>query len=123
MDIRPITNDEEHALALKAVEALWNAPKGSNEYYELDALVTLIEVYERRRWPVKHCDPIEILQGAIADGRTQDELATIIGSRVRASEILDRKRPLTIDMIDKISKAWGIPYQLLAVPYRINKKK
>ena len=122
MEIRPITNDEEHALALRAVEALWNTPEGSKEHHELDAIATLIDAYERKRWPVSDADPVEILQQSIADGRTQTELATIIGSRARASEILNRNRALTIDMIDKISKAWGIPRQLLAIPYQIKKK-
>lgn len=122
MEIRPITNDEEHAAALRAVEALWNAPEGSKERDELDAIATLIDAYERKHWPVADADPVEILRQAIADGRTQTELATIIGSRARASELLNRNRALTIEMIDKISKAWGIPRQLLAVPYQIKKK-
>jgi HTH-type transcriptional regulator/antitoxin HigA len=60
------------------------------------------------------------LEYAIADmGRSQAELAQIVGSRARASEILGRKRALTIAMIDKISEAWGVPRGLLAVPYRL----
>lgn len=121
MEIRPITNDEEHASALRSVEALWNAPEGSKEHYELDAIATLIDAYERKRWPVNEADPVEILKQTIAEGRTQAELATIIGSRARASEILNRNRALTIDMIDKIANAWEIPRQLLAVPYQIKK--
>jgi HTH-type transcriptional regulator/antitoxin HigA len=123
MDIRPITNDEDHLRALRAAEQLWDAPDGSVEAQELDALATLIEAYERKRWPLKGTDPIEILHYAINElGQSQAKLAEIIGSRARASEILNRKRAMTIEMIDKISKAWGIPRALLAVPYDLNRK-
>ncbi|QXX74325.1 type II toxin-antitoxin system HigA family antitoxin [Methylovirgula sp. HY1] len=122
MEIRPITNDEEHSSALRSIETLWNAPEGSKARHELDAIATLIDAYERKRWPVREADPVKILQQAIVEGRTQAELATIIGSRARASELLNRNRALTIKMIDKISKAWKIPRQLLAVPYQIKKK-
>ncbi|MGP0059286.1 MAG: helix-turn-helix domain-containing protein [Beijerinckiaceae bacterium] len=122
MEIRPIITDEDHARALAAVEALWDAPEGSVESYELDALATLIDAYERKRWPVSASDPIEILEYAIRElGRSQVGLGEIIGSRARASEILSRKRALTIAMIDKVSTAWGIPRALLAVPYRLAK--
>lgn len=123
MEIRPITNDEDHIRALKAVEELWDVPEGSIESQELDALATLIEAYERKRWPVQDSDPVEILKYAIDElGRSQAGLGEIIG-RVRASEILHRKRALTIEMIDKISKAWGIPRALLAVPYPLLRVK
>jgi HTH-type transcriptional regulator/antitoxin HigA len=124
MEIRPITNDEDHTRALKEAEALWDAPEGSVASHELDALATLIDAYERKRWPIQPSDPIEILEYAMKEmGRSQAALAKIVGSRARASEILHRKRALTIDMIDKISNAWGIPRALLAVPYPLEQKR
>lgn len=123
MELRPIVTDEDHAHALRAAERLWDAPPGSIESQTLDALATLIDAYERKRWPIAASDPIEIIQYAIDDlGRSQVDLGKIIG-RTRASEILNRKRALTIEMIDKIEKAWGIPRQLLAVPYEIGRHK
>lgn len=122
MEIRPIRNDEDHLRALKAVKELWDAPEGSAESQQLDALATLIDAYERKRWPAGTSDPVQILEFAIHElGRSQAELGAIIG-RTRASEILNRKRALTIEMIDKISKAWGIPRGLLAIPYKIRRR-
>ena len=121
MNIRPIMNDEDHARALGEVEALWGAAEGSIEYAELDALATLIDAYERKRWPIEGSDPIEVLTQALAEGRSQTELGVVLGSQSRASEILNRRRALTIEMIDKISNAWGIPRQLLAVPYALER--
>jgi HTH-type transcriptional regulator / antitoxin HigA len=119
MELRPITTDEDHVRALKEVELLWDASAGSVESQMLDALATLIDAYERKRWPIAASDPVQILEYAIDElGRSQATLGQIIG-RTRASEILNRKRALTIEMIDKIEKAWGIPRQLLAVPYKI----
>ncbi|MGA9138203.1 MAG: transcriptional regulator [Methylovirgula sp.] len=120
--IRPITSDEDHTRAFAAAEKLWDAPEDSIESQELDALATLIDAYERKRWPVAASDPIEIIEYAVAElGRSQAGLSEIVGSRARASELLSRKRSLTIEMIDKIGKAWGIPRQLLAVPYQLKK--
>jgi HTH-type transcriptional regulator / antitoxin HigA len=76
-----------------------------------------------KRWPIetaKRFDPIDVLNYAIDElGHTQAELAELLKSRSRASKILSRRRPLTVDMIHKISKAWKIPADLLVRPYRI----
>lgn len=123
MELRPIVTKEDHILALKSAERLWSAPAGSDQSQTLDALATLIDAYERKRWPMEASDPVAILQYAIKElGRSQAELSRIIG-RARASEIMNCRRALTIEMIDKIAKAWGIPRQLLAVPYPLKRGK
>lgn len=122
MDIRPIRNDTDHEAALREIERLWGASAGSREADKLEVLATLVDAYESARWPVDNSDPVELLQYLIDEaGHTQSELAEIIGSRPRASEILARKRALTIEMIDKISKAWSIPRGALATPYDLAK--
>ncbi len=125
MNIRPIRTDEDHRAALAEIEACWGAPEGSEAGDRLDVLVTLVESYEARRWPMdKHerFDPIDALQYAIDEfGHTQAELAELLGSRPRASEILARRRALTVEMIQKISEAWKIPADLLVRPYRIER--
>ena len=123
MDIRPIRTDADHEAALREISRLWDAPEGSDEADKLDVLATLVEVYEGNRWPIEEKkDPIELIKYLIDEtGRSRRDLASIIGSQSRASEILARKRALTIDMIDKISRAWNIPVKLLAVPYAIAK--
>jgi len=122
MDIRPIRSDEDHAEALAEIERLWGSPAGSPEGDKLDVLSTLVEVYEERRWPLDVPDPIDILRYAISDlGHTQAELAELLGSRPRASEVLNRKRPLNLDMVYKITREWRIPAETLIQPYHIEK--
>ena len=122
MDIRPIRTDTDYRSALAEIEARWGAPEGTDEGDRLDVLLALVDAYEERRWPLdlgESFDPVDVLNHAIDElGHTQAELAQLLGSRSRASEILSRRRPLTVEMIHKISTAWGIPADLLVRPYR-----
>jgi antitoxin component HigA of HigAB toxin-antitoxin module len=123
MKIRPIRTDKDHKAALVEIEKLWRAPSGSPEGDKLDVLVTLVETYEEGRWPLRsrrRFDPVDVLHYAIKElGHSQVELAAILGSRSRASEILARRRPLTLEMIQKINASWKIPADLLVQPYRL----
>ena len=125
MEIRPIRTDKDHKAALAEIEAHWGAPYGSEQGDRLDVLLALVEIYEAKRWPTdlsKRFDPIDVLNYAIDElGHTQAELAELLKSRPRASEILSRRRPLTVDMIHKISEAWKIPADLLVRTYRIER--
>lgn len=124
MEIRPIRTDEDHRAALAEIEACWGAPEGTEMADKLDVLLALVDAYEERRWPLdidESFDPIDVLDHAIEElGHTQAELAGLLGSRPRASEILSRRRALTVEMIHKISSAWKIPADLLVRPYRID---
>jgi len=121
MDILPIRTDEDHAEALVEIERLWGAAMGTPEGDKLDVLVTLSEAYEHARWPIDMSDPVDILRYAISDGgHTQAELAELLGSRPRASEVLNRRRALTVDMIHKISTRWHIPADALVRPYHLS---
>src|SRR6266850_7744701 len=123
MDIRPIRTDQDHRAALAAIEACWGALEGTEEGDKLDVLLALVEIYEAKRWPIEideTFDPIDVLRYAIDElGHTQAELAELLGSRSRASEILSRRRPLTVEMIYKINVGWKIPAELLIQPYRV----
>jgi HTH-type transcriptional regulator/antitoxin HigA len=125
MDIRPIRTDKDHRAALAEIEKHWGAPQGTEEGDKLDVLLALVEVYEARRWPMpatRRFDPVDVLNYAIDElGHTQAELADLFGSRSRASEVLSRKRALTVEMIHKISAAWRIPADLLVRPYKIKR--
>jgi HTH-type transcriptional regulator/antitoxin HigA len=124
MQIRPIRTDKDHRAALAEIEKLWGAASGTPEGDKLDILVTLVETYEERRWPLKsrrRFDPVDVLQYAIDElGHSQAQLAEILGSRSRASEVLARRRRLTLEMIQKITAVWKIPADLLVQPYRIS---
>ena len=123
MEIRPIRTDKDHRAALGEIEKLWGASSGTPEGDKLDILVTLVETYEERRWPLRsrrRFDPVDALRYAIDElGHTQAELADILGSRSRASEVLARRRPLTLEIIRRINVSWQIPADLLVQPYRL----
>ena len=125
MDIRPIRTDQDHRAALAEIDACGGAPEGTEEGDKLDVLVALVEIYEARRWPIEvseSFDPVDVLHYAVEElGHTQAELAELLGSRSRASEILSRRRALTVDMIHNISEAWKISADLLVRPYKIER--
>src|SRR5260370_32597062 len=123
MEIRPIRTDKDHRAALAEIEKLWGASNGTPEGDKLDILVTLVENYEERRWRLRsrrRFDPVDVLRFAIEElGHSQAEFAAILGSRSRASEVLARRRPLTLEMIQKINASWKTPADLLVQPYRV----
>ncbi len=123
MEIRPIRTDKDHRATLAEIEASWGAREGTEAGDRLDVLLALVEIYEAKRWPVaidESFDPIDVLNYAIDElGHTQAELAELLDSRPRASEVLSRRRALTVDVIHRIHEAWNIPAELLIRPYRI----
>lgn len=125
MEIRPIRTDEDHRAALAEIDTHWGAPEGTEEGDRLDVLLALVELYEAKRWPIEidqSFDPVDVLNYALDElGHTQAELAELLGSRSRASEILSRRRALTVEMIHKISERWKIPADLLVRPYKIKR--
>jgi len=121
MEIRPIRTDEDHRLALVEIDRLWGAAEGTPECDRLDVLTTLVEAYEDKRWPIAEIDPVEAIEAAMAhEGRTRADLAALIGQS-RATEILQRRRPLTLPMIRKIASAWHVPEQVLVKEYALAK--
>jgi HTH-type transcriptional regulator / antitoxin HigA len=125
MEIQPIHTEKDHRAALAEIDAYWGAPEGTEKGDRLDVLLALVEIYEAKRWPIdvdKNLDPIDVLNYAIEElGHTQAELGELLNSRSRASEILARRRAMTVDMIHKISETWKIPADLLVRPYRIER--
>jgi HTH-type transcriptional regulator/antitoxin HigA len=110
IDVRPIRTPEDHKAALRRIEALWGAEPGTVEGDTLDVLVDLVEHYEDRHFPIPEADPIDVLRFSMEqNGRTQADLAALLGSRSRASEILAGKRRLTTSMIAKLEAEWHIP--------------
>lgn len=123
MEIRPIRNDEDHRAAIEQIDALWGAEQGTPDGDRLDVLATLVDAYEDRRWPVDELDPIEAIEAAMAyEGHDRAALATLIGQS-RATEVLQRKRALTLAMIRKISAAWHVPERILVKAYRLQRDR
>lgn len=119
MDVRPIRNDEDHEAALREIEALWGSEVGTAEGDRLDVLITLADAYEDARWPIPEGDPVDAIKDSMAmEGRTQSDLAEVLGSASRASEVLRRKRGLTLPMIWALHDQWRIPAEVLVRPYR-----
>lgn len=121
MDIRPIKTDADHRTALAEIDRLWNAPEGTPECDRLDVLISVVQTYEERRWPVEpEGDPVEVLIAHMdVTGRSQADLTRLLGSRSRASEVLNRRRALTLEMIHKLHTEWGLPADVLIKPYEL----
>jgi HTH-type transcriptional regulator/antitoxin HigA len=119
MRISPIKTEADYETALKEVESLFDAKPGTTEADSLDVLTTLIEAYESKHYPIPLPDPIEaILYHMESRGLSRRDLEPFIGSRARVSEILNRKRPLTMEMIRNLYKGLGISAETLIQPYR-----
>ena len=87
---------------------------------ELEVLVTLVEAYESERWTIEAPDPISAIEHVMeARGLRQKDLAALIGSQSRASEVLSRRRPLTLPMIRALSVEWNLPANVLVLEYEL----
>ena len=120
MNIRPIRNDADYRWALAEIEQYFdNEPaEGSLESDRFDVLATLIDAYERENWPIDIAlSPVEALKAFMTlTGRTQADLARLLGYRSRASDILLGKRKLTLEMIGKLVQEWQVPPEILIEP-------
>ena len=122
MELRPIKTKREYQAALKEVEALWDAPGNSKEADRLEVLVLLIEAYEARHYPIPDPDPIDFLRHVMeARGLTRKDLESYIGSRARVAEVLNRVRPLSLDMIRRLSAGLKIPADVLVQRYPVKR--
>jgi HTH-type transcriptional regulator/antitoxin HigA len=121
-NIRAIRTEADYDWALAEIEQYFQAEPdpGTPAADRFDVLATLIEAYEAKHWPIEPADPIEAIRYKMeVAGLKQADLAELLGSASRASEILNRKRALTIDMVFKISRQWRIPAESLVRPYHI----
>jgi HTH-type transcriptional regulator/antitoxin HigA len=119
MDIRPIKTEADYDWALAEIEQYFDrepAP-GTNAAARFDVLAALIEAYEARVWAIDAPDPIDAIRETMESRHLrQSDLAALIGSRSRASEILHRKRPLTMEQAWKLHQEWHIPAEALLRP-------
>ncbi|MCC8997410.1 MAG: transcriptional regulator [Nitrosomonas sp.] len=114
MNIKPIKTDIDYHAALKEVELLMEAKSNTPEGEKLDVLVTLIEAYERKHFPLDLPDPVEAIKFEMEQkGLTVKDLEPMIGKSNRVYEVLNRKRALTLRMIQKLHQELGIPAESL----------
>ncbi len=114
MNIKPIKTDADYRAALKETETLMMAEAGSPEGEKLDVLVTLVEAYEAKHFPLDLPDPVEAIKFEMdRSGLTVKDLEPMIGKSNRVYEILNHKRTLTLKMIWKLHEGLGIPAESL----------
>ena len=117
MNIKPVRTKADHRAALKQIESLMNARANTPEGERLDVLVTLVEAYERKHFPMDMPDPVEAIKFAMEQrGFTVKDLESMIGRTNRIYEVLNRKRPLTLKMIWRLHQGLGIPAECLIKP-------
>lgn len=119
MRIKPIKTEADYQEVLKEIDRIFDAEPGTREGDRLDVLTTLVEAYEEKHFHIPLPDPIEaILYYVESRGLSRRDLERYIGSRARVSEVLNRKRPLTMEMIRNLHKGLGIPAEVLIQRYR-----
>jgi HTH-type transcriptional regulator / antitoxin HigA len=112
--IYPNRTEADHGAAIARIEALWDAAPGTSEHDEVEVLAVLVAAYEDRHWPILPPDPIDALKFHMEqNGFRQKDLAGVLGRTSRASEVLGRRRALTIEMITALHAAWAIPLESL----------
>ena len=120
MKIKPIKTKKDYQNALERLEKIFDAKKGSTEGDELEVLSILIEKYEDEHFPIGFPDPIEAIKFRMEQlGYNQTDLAKVVGLKSRASEILSKKRKLTLDMIRLIHDNLKIPTEVLIQTYKL----
>jgi HTH-type transcriptional regulator/antitoxin HigA len=118
MDIKPIRTEEDYEAALAKIEEIFDAGPGTPEADLLDVLVVLVEAYEEEHYPIGLPDPVEAIKYHMDRLRlSRKDLENFIGSKSRVSEILNRRRTLTIDMIRRLHEGLGISAEILLQKY------
>ena len=116
--IKPIRSESDYDSALTVIDSLMGAAPNTPEGDELEILVTLVEAYEAKHWPMEISDPIAVIEHVMdARGFRQKDFTELIGSQLRASEVLNRRRPLTLAMIRTLSTKWNLPAAIIVREY------
>ena len=118
MEIKPIKTENDYNQALERLAIIFDAKNGSPEGDELEVLGILIDKYENEKFPISLPDPIEAIKFRMEQmGYNQTDLAKVVGLKSRASEILNRKRKLSLEMVRQIHEGLNIPTEVLIQAY------
>ena len=114
MEIRPIKTEQDYNDSIKRIESLWGAKKDTPQGDELDLLVTLVESYEMKHYPIAPPDPVDAIKFRMEQmDMTKADMIKYLGSQSRVSEVLNRKRKLTLSMVKSLYKGLRIPAEIL----------
>src|SRR4030043_573770 len=120
ISVRVIKNEQDYKSALKRIQEIFNAKSGTPEYEELEVLSILIEEYEEKRFIIPDSHPLDIIRFVMEQhDLKQSDLIGILGDKTNVSKVLNRNRPLTLEMIRKFSKTFHIPADLLILEYEL----
>ncbi len=121
-NLKPIRSKADYEACMAEIERLWGARSGTPEGDRLDILATLVDAYENEHYPMDPPDPIEAIKFRMEQrGLTRKDLAKMLGSRTRVTEVLNRRRGLSIDMIRRLHEKLGISVEVLIRPIRTKK--
>jgi len=124
MNILPLKTNKDYENALKRMELLFDAPAGTPESDEADILALVIDDYERKHFPIEAPDPIEAIKIRMEEMQLkQSDLINEIGGKSRVSEILNRKRKLTVDMIRNLTSRLNLSANILVKDYQLSRRK
>ena len=120
MNIKPIKNEQDYELAIASVEQLWDASPGTADADKLDILTTLVEAWEKQHIVIAAPDPVEAIKFRMEQqGLVDADLVPLLGQRSRVSEVLNRKRKLSISMIRNLHQQLNIPLESLISDYHL----
>lgn len=120
MNIQPIRTRSDYRVAMQRIDAIWDAKPKSPEADELEVLALLVESYERKHVSVPKVDPVSVLLHVMeARQLTRKDMETYIGSRARVAEVLNRVRPLSLEMIRRLAAGLELPADLLIAGYEL----
>ena len=123
MEIRIIHNKKEYKAALEEIELLWSAPLKSVQAERLDVLTLLVEHYEKMHYPIADPDPIAFIEHVMESrGLSRKDLEPMIGPRGRVADIMNKTRPLTLDMIRRLVVQLNLPADVLVKPYLLREE-
>lgn len=121
MEIRPIKNEDDYKATLREVERLFDAAPDTTDGDRLDVLTILLEAYEKNHYSIPSPDPVEAIKYWMESrGITRQDLAPLMGSRARVSEIFNHRRGLTLTMIRNLHDKLGIPAEALIRPSNVS---
>lgn len=121
--LKPVRSEKDYKQALKLIDLLWESKPDTPDYDTLDILITLVDAYETKHYPIDLPDPIEAIKVKMEElGLKRIDLGKYLGGRSKVSEVLEKKRKLSLNMIRRLNQELNIPAEILVKDYKLNTK-